>query len=180
MYVSYLCPASKSLRIGSAFASDIQDHSRNFMSSLTVRFESTIYTPSQYSDLTFLPISPVASLSPFLLISIHALRHHPHCSCHIFWMMGRKWNTRFFAYAFYFLIHSASTETVQQLLWNVPSGSALDSSLTFTNDQTIPLSWNAASDSQYFDTPVTNVYLWCTSFDWNLNQYASLLKRKHD
>jgi hypothetical protein len=83
------------------------------------------------------------------------------------------------AATYYCLIPSiVSADTVQQLLWNTPSGDAADLSLTFTNGQTLPLSWNNwTTYTTDIDASTTLVDLWVSSFDWNLNQYAKNLKR---
>jgi hypothetical protein len=80
--------------------------------------------------------------------------------------------------AFYQLFGSTCAQTVQTLLWNVPDGKATDLSLTFTNGVTLPLSWNNWTSTSYIDTSQTHVDLWVTSYDWNLNQYAEVLKSK--
>jgi hypothetical protein len=80
--------------------------------------------------------------------------------------------------AFHLLFSAVSAVTIQQLLWNTPSGNAEDLSLTFTNGQTLPLAWNNwTTYTTEIDASKTLVDLWATSWDWNLNQYADKIKR---
>jgi hypothetical protein len=76
------------------------------------------------------------------------------------------------------LFGNGLAQTVQTLLWNVPDGKASDLSLTFTNGNTVPLSWNNWTSTSFIDTTKSHVDLWVTSYDWNLNQYAETLKSK--
>lgn len=69
-----------------------------------------------------------------------------------------------------------AAQSVQTLLWNVPDGKSTDLSLTFTNGVTLPLSWNNWSSTSYIDASTTLVDLWATSYDYNLNKYAEVLK----
>jgi len=83
---------------------------------------------------------------------------------------------------YYLLFYSrpVAAQTVQQLLWDVPDGKATDLSQTFTNGNTLPLSWNNWSSTSYIDTFKSHVDLWVTSYDFNLNQYAYTLKTDID
>jgi hypothetical protein len=76
------------------------------------------------------------------------------------------------------LTQTLAQSNIQSLLWNVPDGKAQDLSLTFTNGVTLPLSWNNWSYINYIDASKNHVDLWATSFDWNLNQYAEVVKSK--
>jgi hypothetical protein len=76
----------------------------------------------------------------------------------------------------YQLLATIDAQTVQSLLWNIPDGKASDLSLTFTNGVTLPLSWNNWTSASYINASQTLVDLWATSYDYNLNQYAEVLK----
>jgi hypothetical protein len=67
-------------------------------------------------------------------------------------------------------------QTVQAEVWNTPDGRQPDLSQTFTNGQTIPLSWNSWDSTAYLDTTTNLIDLWACSFDYSLNQYNILLK----
>lgn len=69
-----------------------------------------------------------------------------------------------------------AAQSVQNLLWKVPDGKSTDLSLTFTNGVTLPLSWNNWTSTSYIDASKTLVDLWATSYDYNLNKYAEVLK----
>ncbi|KAE9968188.1 hypothetical protein BLS_005971 [Venturia inaequalis] len=71
---------------------------------------------------------------------------------------------------------TTAAQSVQNLLWKVPDGKSTDLSLTFTNGVTLPLSWNNWSSPSYIDASATLVDLWATSYDYNLNTYAEVLK----
>ncbi|RDI78338.1 hypothetical protein Vi05172_g11731 [Venturia inaequalis] len=75
---------------------------------------------------------------------------------------------------------TTAAQSVQNLLWKVPDGKSTDLSLTFTNGVTLPLSWNNWSSPSYIDASATLVDLWATSYDYNLNTYAEVLKESID
>jgi hypothetical protein len=76
------------------------------------------------------------------------------------------------------LLSLAVAQTVQSILWNTPNGNEPDLSQTFTNGQTLPVSWNAWTDDSYIDAYTNLVDLWVTSFDYNINQYSDKIKSK--
>ncbi|QDS73447.1 hypothetical protein FKW77_008789 [Venturia effusa] len=78
------------------------------------------------------------------------------------------------------LIGTTTAQSVQILLWKVPDGTSPDLSLTFTNGVTLPLSWNNWSSPSYIDASTTLVDLWATSYDYNINKYAEILKESID
>ncbi|KAE8448039.1 hypothetical protein EG329_009962 [Mollisiaceae sp. DMI_Dod_QoI] len=73
-----------------------------------------------------------------------------------------------------FILSPAATQTIQTILWNVPDGKLPDLSQTFTAGQTLPLSWNAYSSTQYVDTTKNLVDLWAAAFDFNLNPFTGI------
>jgi hypothetical protein len=67
-------------------------------------------------------------------------------------------------------------QSVQASLWNTPDRRQSDLSQTFTNGQTLPLSWNSWDSTAYLDPTENLINLWGCSFDYSLNQYNILLK----
>jgi hypothetical protein len=71
---------------------------------------------------------------------------------------------------------SAWAQTVQEDLWNVPNGKLPDLSETFTNGQSLTLSWNAFATTPYLDTADNLVDLWVTAWPPNtLTEFSQLL-----
>ena len=67
----------------------------------------------------------------------------------------------------------AAQDTIQEEVWNVPSGQDVDFSNTFYDGNTVPISWNeyGGGNTASYDT----LDLWVTTFDYTVHQYSQLL-----
>ncbi|TAQ84357.1 hypothetical protein B7494_g7314 [Chlorociboria aeruginascens] len=68
-----------------------------------------------------------------------------------------------------FVLRRSWALTVQQVIWNVPDGNSSDFTDTYTNGNTLNLSWNSWLSTSYVDAEHNLVDLWVVGFDFDVN-----------